>query len=109
MLSRETWRMFRIIAEFVDGIELMSAVGPAVSIFGSARTRPDHPTYQQAVECARLVVANDLAVITGGGPGIMEAGNKGAFQARGKSIGLNINLPMEQKPNDFQTHPLNFR
>jgi uncharacterized protein (TIGR00730 family) len=108
-LSRETWRLFRILSEFVDGFEVMSEVGPAVTVFGSARTRPDNPVYQQAVECGKLIVQNDLAVITGGGPGIMEAANKGAFEGGGKSVGLNINLPMEQDPNRYQTHQLDFR
>ncbi|MEZ6191881.1 MAG: TIGR00730 family Rossman fold protein [Phycisphaerales bacterium] len=108
-LSRETWRLFRILSEFVDGFEVMSEVGPAVTVFGSARTKPDNPVYQQAVECGKLIVQNDLAVITGGGPGIMEAANKGAFEGGGKSVGLNINLPMEQDPNRFQTHQLDFR
>jgi len=108
-LSRETWRLFRILSEFVDGFELMSKVGPAVSVFGSARTQPDNPAYIAAVECGRRIVEADLAVITGGGPGIMQAANQGAFEAKGKSIGLNINLPMEQKPNPYQTHPISFR
>lgn len=108
-LSRETWRLFRILSEFVDGFEVMSEVGPAVTVFGSARTKPDAPVYQQAVECGKLIVKNDLAVITGGGPGIMEAANKGAFEGGGKSVGLNINLPMEQDPNRYQTHQLDFR
>ncbi|QQE10561.1 TIGR00730 family Rossman fold protein [Planctomycetota bacterium] len=108
-LNRETWRLFRIISEFVDGFEVMSEVGPAVSVFGSARTKPDDPVYQQAVECGRKIVEKDFAVITGGGPGVMEAGNKGAFEAGGKSIGLNINLPMEQDPNPFQNYELSFR
>ncbi len=108
-LSRETWRLFRILSEFVDGFEVMSEVGPAVTVFGSARTKADNPMYQQAVDCGKLIVQNDLAVITGGGPGIMEAANKGAFEGGGKSVGLNINLPMEQDPNRYQTHQLDFR
>ena len=108
-LSRETWRLFRILSEFVDGFEVMSEVGPAVTVFGSARTRADNPVYQQAVECGKEIVRRDLAVITGGGPGIMEAANKGAFEAEGKSVGLNIDLPMEQDPNPYQTHQLDFR
>jgi len=109
LLSRETWRLFRILSEFVDGFEVMSRVGPAVSIFGSARTPPDDPIYLRAMHSGKLVVQNDLAVITGGGGGIMEAASRGAFEAKGKSIGLNIDLPMEQQANDFQTHELNFR
>ncbi len=108
-LSRETWRLFRIISEFVDGFEIMSEVGPAVTIFGSARTPEDHAMYAAARRCARLAVEKDFAVITGGGPGIMEAGNRGALEANGKSVGLNITLPMEQKPNPYQTHELTFR
>ncbi|MBL4586337.1 MAG: TIGR00730 family Rossman fold protein [Flavobacteriales bacterium] len=108
-LSRETWRLFRIFSEFVDGFEVMSEVGPAVTVFGSARTLPEDPVYQQAVECGKLLVKHDMAVITGGGPGIMEAANKGAFEAGGKSVGLNIDLPMEQDPNPYQNHQLDFR
>lgn len=111
-LSRESWRLFRILAEFVDGFEVMADICPAVSVFGSARTKPDDPYYQQAVECGRRIVESDLAVITGGGPGIMEAANKGAFESGvegAKSIGLNIDLPFEQKPNRYQTHELTFR
>lgn len=108
-LSRETWRLFRILSEFVDGFEVMSEVGPAVTVFGSARTKPDNPVYQQAVDCGKLIVQNDLAVITGGGPGIMEAANKGAQEGGGKSIGLNISLPMEQDPNPYQDYELMFR
>jgi len=111
-LSRESWRLFRILSEFVDGFEAMSAVGPAVSVFGSARTRPEEPGYQQAVRCGEMIVKRDLAVITGGGPGMMEAANKGAFEsgvAGAKSVGLNIELPFEQAPNPYQTHPLMFR
>jgi uncharacterized protein (TIGR00730 family) len=111
-LSRESWRLFRILSEFVDGFEVMADVGPAVSVFGSARTQPDNPYYQQAVECGKMIVERNLACITGGGPGIMEAANKGAFEsgvAGAKSVGLNIDLPFEQKPNPYQTHELNFR
>ncbi len=108
-LSRETWRLFRILAEFVEGFETMAEIGSAVTVFGSARTLPDKPLYQQAVACGRLLVENRFAVTTGGGPGIMEAANKGAFEAGGQSIGLNISLPMEQDPNPFQTHELSFR
>lgn len=108
-LSRETWRLFRILSEFVDGFEVMSEVGPAVTVFGSARTQEGDAAYQQAVDCGRLIVQNELAVITGGGPGIMEAANRGAFEAGGKSVGLNIDLPMEQDPNRYQTHALDFR
>jgi uncharacterized protein (TIGR00730 family) len=108
-LSRETWRMFRIISEFVEGFEVFDDVGPAVTVFGSARTSPEDPNYQKAVACGRLLAENHFAVITGGGPGIMEAANKGAFDAKGVSVGCNITLPVEQKPNRYQTHELTFR
>ncbi|MCC6580343.1 MAG: TIGR00730 family Rossman fold protein [Phycisphaeraceae bacterium] len=108
-LSGEAWRMFRILAEFVEGFELLSDIGKAVTVFGSARTQPDNACYQQAVQCGRLLAENGFSVITGGGPGIMEAANKGAFEAGGQSIGLNIALPMEQKPNPYQTHEVTFR
>jgi uncharacterized protein (TIGR00730 family) len=106
--NQDPWRMFRIMAEFVEGFEEMSTVGRAVSIFGSARTKPDHPDYIAAEKTARLLVKAKLAVITGGGPGIMEAGNKGAYEAGGKSIGLNITLPHEQEGNKYQTKSLDF-
>jgi uncharacterized protein (TIGR00730 family) len=104
----DSWRIFRIMAEFVEGFEVLSAVGRAVSIFGSARTRPDDPYYQSAEETARLMVKSGLAVITGGGPGIMEAANKGAIEAGGTSVGLNITLPQEQEGNRYQTIKLDF-
>lgn len=106
--AEETWRIFRIMAEFVEGIEVMAHVGPAVSIFGSARTPPGHHYYNLAVECARLLAERNYAVITGGGPGIMEAANKGATEAGGKSVGLNIALPLEQEPNPYQNIALDF-
>src|SRR5206468_3391359 len=93
---------------FVEGFEVMAPVGRAVSIFGSARSRPGDPFYQQAEETARLLAKDDFAVITGGGPGIMEAGNKGAFEAGGASIGLNITLPQEQEANKYQSISLDF-
>ena len=107
--SRETWRVFRIMSEFVEGFDVMSEIGAAVTVFGSARTTPDNPYYQLAVECGRELVDAGFAVITGGGPGIMEAANKGAHEAEGTSVGLNISLPMEQEANPYQTHTLNFR
>ncbi|MAE60695.1 MAG: TIGR00730 family Rossman fold protein [Planctomycetaceae bacterium] len=107
--SRETWRIFRIMSEFVEGFEIMSEVGRAVTVFGSARTPPDNPYYQQAVDCGKHLVDAGFSVITGGGPGIMEAANKGAYEANGTSVGLNIALPMEQTANEYQTHTLNFR
>src|SRR6185503_13606143 len=90
--DKDSWRIFRIMAEFVEGFEVMAPVGRAVSMFGSARSKPGDPFFQQAEETARLLAKDDFAVITGGGPGIMEAGNKGAFEAGGTSIGLNISL-----------------
>ena len=107
-LPQDTWRIFRIMAEFVEGFETMAPVGPAVSIFGSARTKPHEPFYLAAQKTAALLAKANLAVITGGGPGIMEAGNKGAFEAKGKSIGLNISLPQEQEANRYQTVSLDF-
>jgi uncharacterized protein (TIGR00730 family) len=107
-LHTDSWRIFRIMAEFVEGFEVMANVGTAVSVFGSARTKPDDPFYQQAEETSRLLAKQGLAIITGGGPGIMEAGNRGAFEAGGTSIGLNITLPQEQEGNRYQTISLDF-
>jgi uncharacterized protein (TIGR00730 family) len=104
----DAWRIFRIMAEFVEGFEVMGKVGRAVSIFGSARTRPDSPYYKAAEEIARQLAGKGLAVITGGGPGIMEAANKGALEAGGTSVGLNISLPQEQEGNRYQTVSLDF-
>ena len=108
-LTKETWRIFRIMSEFVDGFEVMSAVGPAVSIFGSSRATSDDRYYKQAQALAAKFVEQGLAVITGGGPGIMEAANKGAIEAGGTSVGLNITLPEEQLPNKYQNVALDFR
>lgn len=109
MPSDEPWRIFRIMAEFVEGFEEMAKVGPAVSIFGSARTEPGDKYYELAQETAKEVVKAGFAVITGGGGGVMEAANKGAAEAGGKSVGLNIELPFEQLPNDFQDVSLHFK
>lgn len=106
---KESWRMFRIMAEFVDGFENLSDVYPAVSIFGSARVQPGSRVYDMAEDIARLLVESGFSVITGGGPGVMEAANKGAAEGQGKSIGLNIQLPYEQKPNPYATTRLNFK
>jgi uncharacterized protein (TIGR00730 family) len=106
---RDLWRIFHIMAEFTEGFEELASVGPAVSIFGSARTPPDHPHYRLADTTARKLAQAGFAIITGGGSGIMEAANKGAAQAGGHSIGLNIELPQEQIPNDFQNLSLHFR
>jgi uncharacterized protein (TIGR00730 family) len=107
--SEETWRMFRIMAEFVEGIETMASLGPCVSIFGSARTAPDHPHYKMAQEMGSVAAKNGYGVITGGGPGIMEAGNKGAHDAGGESVGLCIDLPFEQETNPYVKTELIFR
>ncbi len=104
----ESWRLFRIMGEFVEGVEKLHDLGPAVSIFGSARTEPDDPAYQKAVDTAALFAKENFAVITGGGGGIMEAANKGAAEADGVSVGLNINLPFEQKPNPYANIQLQF-
>jgi len=104
----DPWRVFRIMAEFVEGFHAFSELGPAVTIFGSARTNKTHKMYKMAEETARLLVKEKYAVITGGGPGIMEAGNKGATKAKGGSIGLNIELPFEQKPNRYIKTLINF-
>lgn len=99
--ASDSWQLFKIMAEFVDGFERMSQIGPCVSIFGSARTKPDNKYYQLAEEIAFQLVKEGYGVITGGGPGIMEAANKGARKGNGKSVGLNIQLPFEQKHNDY--------
>lgn len=105
----ESWRIFRIMAEFVEGIESLSDVGHAVTIFGSARVKKDDPYYKKAEYLAHLLAEAGLSVITGGGPGIMEAGNKGASEAGGKSVGMNIRLPFEQKPNSYANISLDYR
>ena len=107
--AEEPWRIFRIMAEFVEGFEELASVGPAVSIFGSSRTKPGKKYYELARETASEIAKAGFAVITGGGGGIMEAANKGANEAGGKSIGLNIELPVEQTPNEFQNLSLNFK
>jgi len=104
----ESWRIFKIIGEFVEGVESLYDIGPAVSIFGSARTSPDDPIYKTAEKLSAMLVKNGFAVITGGGGGIMEAANKGAAKAGGKSIGLNIILPREQKPNRYSNIKVEF-
>jgi uncharacterized protein (TIGR00730 family) len=106
---RESWRLFRIMAEFVDGFEAMADVHQAVSIFGSARVKPGEPWYDKAVTIARLFTHHGFHVITGGGPGLMEAANRGAAEAGGRSVGLNIHLPLEQKPNPYANIRLDFR
>jgi uncharacterized protein (TIGR00730 family) len=99
--AENSWTMFKIVAEFVEGYERLNKIGPCVSIFGSARTKPDNSYYQLAVDIAAEMVEEGYGIITGGGPGIMEAGNKGAKEAHGTSVGLNIELPFEQGFNPF--------
>ncbi len=106
----DSWRLFRILAEFVDGFEELSSIEvPLVSVFGSARFRPGHRYYELGERLGRALAEAGYGVVTGGGPGIMEAVNKGAYEAGGVSVGLNIQLPHEQKPNPYQTHSLLFR
>ena len=105
----DTWRVFRIMGEFVEGFDELATLTRGVSIFGSARSKPTDPDYQAAMETAALLAAEGFAVITGGGPGIMEAANRGAFEAGGLSIGCNIELPFEQRPNPYQTRSLKFK
>ena len=105
----DPWRVFRIMGEFVEGFDELATLSRGIAIFGSARTRPDDPDYKAAQETGALLAAQGFAVITGGGPGIMEAANRGAFDAGGLSIGCNIELPFEQKPNAYQTLSLTFK
>ena len=109
MPSEEPWRIFRIMAEFVEGFDELSTIGPAVSIFGSSRTEPGHEHYELAEATAYEISKAGFAIITGGGSGIMEAANKAATRAKGKSIGLNIDLPHEQTPNEYQNLSLHFK
>jgi len=106
---KDLWRIFKIMAEFVEGFEELGTIGPAVSMFGSSRAKPDDPNYKLAEETAYQLGKAGFGVITGGGGGIMEAANKGAARAGAKSIGLNIELPIEQIPNEYQNMSLNFR
>lgn len=106
---KDSWRLFKILAEFVDGFEALSELYPAVSIFGSARVKPGDETYEKTVVIARKLAQSGYHVITGGGPGIMEAGNKGAREGGAKSVGLNIVLPLEQEPNPFSNLRLDFQ
>jgi uncharacterized protein (TIGR00730 family) len=99
--TNDSWAIFKIMSEFVEGYERMARIGPCVSVFGSARTKEDNPYYQMAIEVGEKLAEAGYGVITGGGPGIMQAGNQGAFQAGGKSVGLNIDLPFEQNHNPF--------
>jgi uncharacterized protein (TIGR00730 family) len=105
----ESWRLFRIMGEFVDGIDTLSRIGPAITIFGTARAQPTDPVYLSAERIAANLVQKGFSVITGGGPGTMEAANKGAYEAGGTSVGLNIELPMEQSANEFTNLTVRFR
>lgn len=107
--AKDTWRIFRIISEFVDGFEAMRKVAPAVAIFGSARVAEDTAEYEQARAIASTLTARGFSVITGGGPGVMEAANRGAAENGGVSVGLNIELPFEQRPNAYSNKLLSFR
>lgn len=105
----ESWRIFRIMAEFVESVEELSTLGNAVSIFGSARVKPSDPWYQKTEYLAKRLVEKGFSVITGGGPGLMEAANKGAAEGGGKSVGMNIRLPFEQKPNPYANISLDYK
>jgi uncharacterized protein (TIGR00730 family) len=109
ILTRQSWKIFQIMAEFVEGFERLSSIAPSVSVFGSARTRPDSPYYKLAEEISRGLSDAGFSVVSGGGPGIMEAANKGAHAGKSPSIGLNIILPQEQVGNPYQNISLNFR
>ncbi len=109
MLTRESWKIFQIMAEFVEGFERLARIKPSVSIFGSARTKQDDPHYQLTIDIARTLSNAGFSVISGGGPGIMEASNKGAYEGKSPSIGLNIQLPHEQSGNPYQDISLSFR
>lgn len=108
-LTTDAWRVFRIVSEFVDGFETLTQLGPSVSIFGSARLPPTSPYYQMAIDVAQHISRKGFAIITGGGPGIMEAANKGAQEAKGNSCGLSIDLPMESAPNSYIDRKYNLR
>lgn len=109
LMSRESWKVFQVIAEFVEGYERLVHIPPSVSIFGSARLKPDHPWYDLAYRTGKALSDAGFAVVTGGGPGIMEAGNKGAIEGPSVSVGLNIVLPNEEIANDYQDISLRFR
>jgi uncharacterized protein (TIGR00730 family) len=109
LTKHDTWRMFHIMAEFVEGFEVLPEIYPAVSVFGSARVGRNSPVYKKTEKLARLLAENEFNVISGGGPGIMEAANKGAAEGGGKSVGLNIHLPSDQKPNKYANIRLDFK
>ncbi len=107
--AAESWRLFRIIAEFVEGFETLGHMTPGISIFGSARIPPDSEAYRRTYELAKAISLAGYPIITGGGPGVMEAANKGAYDAGGESVGMNISLPLEQRPNPYIKTFLTFR
>ncbi len=109
LMSRESWKIFQIMAEFVEGFENLAAISPSVSVFGSARTAPDHPYYELAEDIARRLSDAGFAVVSGGGPGIMEAANRGACAGKSPSVGANIVLPHEQVANEYQDISLRFQ
>ena len=109
LVKEESWRMFRIIGELVEGFDKLSGIEPAVSVYGSARIKPGDELYSQTQEIARRLGERGFSIITGGGPGVMEAANKGALEAGVTSVGLNIELPEEQMPNPFTTKSITFR
>jgi uncharacterized protein (TIGR00730 family) len=109
LAKSDTWRVFRIMAELVEGFEALNNIGPAVSVFGSARLKPGSPYYIKCIKVSESLAKDGFAVISGGGPGIMEAANKGARDGDGTSVGLNIELPMEQTPNPYQDVHVEFR
>lgn len=109
ILNKESWRIFQIMAEFVEGFEQLATISPSVSIYGSARMKPDNPYYQMTEELAYRLSEAGFSIVSGGGPGLMEAANKGGFRGKSKSIGLNISLPHEQSGNPYQDISLNFR
>ncbi|MGQ7846697.1 LOG family protein [Granulosicoccus sp. 3-233] len=108
-LTRDSWKIFQIMSEFVEGFQQLADLSPSVSIFGSARFKPDNPYYQYSEEISRLLSDSGFAVVSGGGPGVMEAANKGAFSGKSASVGLNIKLPHEQSGNPYQDISLNFK
>lgn len=109
MAKEESWRMFRIIGEMVEGFDRLSGIEPAVSIYGSAQVQPEEEIYQKTVEVARCLGELGFSIVTGGGPGLMEAANKGAMEAKTTSVGLNIELPEQQAPNPYTTKSLTFK
>lgn len=109
ILNRDSWKIFQIMAEFVEGFQQLVDISPSVSIFGSARFKPDHPYYEVSEHISRLLSDSGFAVVSGGGPGVMEAANKGAFAGKSPSVGLNIKLPHEQSGNPYQDIGITFK